>query len=254
MQVSTESRYSLMLIINDVLDFINQKERVTINDICEMFNVSQSTARRVIINLADQKLINRYHGGATSLHREISYSNGDSNKNRRMIAKKASEIINEDSVVILLGGFTVSEICKFISHMNLTVITNSFLVFDYLKDYDNIRLIFLGGLYNPQKFEVGGLLINQNLHNFRADYLFMGAASFDEKTGFTTAQLSAELYHVCIDISKISCVLAESNKYQKSGLTVTATPDQIDYLFTDSDISKNILERIKNVGINVITP
>jgi DeoR/GlpR family transcriptional regulator of sugar metabolism len=242
-----------MLITNDVLEFINHKEKVTINDLCGAFNISKSTAHRAIIKLAGQGLVNRYHGGATALYRKIGYSEDDTNSNKRKIAKKASEIIKEDSVVILLGGFTVSEICRYISHMNITVITNSFLVFDYLKDYDNIRLIFLGGLYNPQKFEVGGILINQNLRNFRADYLFMGAASFDEKMGFTTAQLSAELYHVCIEISKVSCVLAESNKYQKSGLSVTATPEQINYLFTDDEINKEILLRIKGVGINVIT-
>ena len=56
-----------------------------------------------------------------------------------MIARTASKLIKEDSTIILLGGSTVCELCKY-KNMNITVITNSILVFNELNIHPALRL------------------------------------------------------------------------------------------------------------------
>lgn len=240
-----------------ILEYINKKKHVSTKQLCDEFDISESTARRVTLKLADQGLITRFHGGASALTKpEIQssvmarFQNNSDTKTR--IAKKACEIIHDGATVILMGGSTICEMCQFLKDKHITVITNSMLVLNELQYYPNIRLIVLGGLFNLQECEVGGLLANMGLKMIRADFLFMGTYGFDEYYGFITANPSIELYWTCLECSKIACVLADSSKYMSIGGSVTARTDQIHYLFSDSGLAPDACERIRQTGINVV--
>ncbi len=240
------------------LALINENGFTTVSQLCKALSISESTARRILTKLDQQGLILRVHGGAAPLDRKEPEKMGMAarqNLNRKekvQIAKKASEIITEGSTLILLGGTNVAELCPFIVDMHLTVITNSFLVFNALQYSASVSIFFLGGLFNPKEYEVGGFLANQNLQYIRANFLFMGAASFDEKSGFSTADPAIELYLSCIEISDTICVLADSSKYHSSGVVVTAKPQQVDYLFTDKGLPQEAIQRFKGLGVNVV--
>lgn len=239
------------------LALINQRKFMSTAQLCETLSISESTARRIMAKLAAQGSVQRVHGGASALEKEDNFPGMNSRKNlhlleKRKIAQCASEIIREGSTLILLGGTNVAELCPFIQNMQLTVITNSFLVFNTLQHSSTIRLIFLGGLFNPREYEVGGLLANQGLRYIRADYLFMGAAAFDEKSGFITASPAIELYLSCIEISNTICVLADSSKYLSSGVGVTAKPNEVNYLFTDSGLPISARRHFENSGVTVV--
>ena len=47
-----------------LLDFINEKRRVTVPDLCKTFSVSGATIRNDLRELDDAGLITRTHGGA----------------------------------------------------------------------------------------------------------------------------------------------------------------------------------------------
>lgn len=243
--------------ISNVLAFINMVNFATIVQICEEFDISESTARRMLTTLAQQGLIQRFHGGAISLNRYDTNTNVgkrslERHKIKREIARKACDIIQQNSTIILLGGSTVCEMCHFIENTSLTVITNSLLVLNALQYSPTVRIIFLGGLFNLQEFEVGGILANLGLKHIRADYLFMGTAAFDEKHGFTTADPAIELYFSCLEASEVACVLADSSKYMNGGTSVTARPNQIKYLFTDSGLPAPVINCFESYGTKVI--
>jgi DeoR/GlpR family transcriptional regulator of sugar metabolism len=231
---------------------------MTVAQLCEKLDVSESTARRILSRLSGEGLILRVHGGAAPLERKEPEKTGMAARQnlhlreKKMIARKASEIITDGSTLILLGGTNVAELCPFIAHMHLTVITNSFLVFNALQYSTTVSIIFLGGLFNPKEYEVGGFLANQNLQYIRANFLFMGAAAFDEKSGFYTADPAIELYLSCIEISNTICVLADSSKYLSSGVVVTAKPQQVDYLFTDKGLPQKAVQQFKSLGVEVV--
>jgi len=245
-----------MLRTAKALAYINQEGFVTVTQLCGEFGISESTARRLLTGLAEQRLVQRVHGGAAALERSRSASmvirQNTNRETKQRIAQKACGIINEDSTLILMGGTNVAAICPFIKNMRLTVITNSFLVFNALQYSSTVRLIFLGGLFNPQEYEVGGVLANQGLRFIRADYLFMGAASFDERSGFITATPAVELYISCMEISSTVCVLVDSSKYHSGGVGVTAKPNNVHYLFTDTGLPAEAIEQFKSTGMRIV--
>ena len=231
---------------NKVLDLINIKKTISVPDIYKTLKISESTARRAVTVLSDMKLINRYHGGAQSI---VDIENQKDVKGRMIInpelkdniARTAAMQVCSGQTVILLGGTTVYMMCKYIINKNITVLTNSMLVFDELKDASNIRLILLGGTYNADEMELEGVLTNFGLKLFNADCMFFGTNGFDPNYGFLTSRIEAiELYRGCINASRLKYALADSSKLFAQGPAVIATCENVDYLITDTGISREI--------------
>jgi DeoR/GlpR family transcriptional regulator of sugar metabolism len=136
--------------------------------------------------------------------------------------------------------------------MNITVITNSILVFNELQYSSGVKIILLGGTFDINEYEVNGILSSMSMNYIRADQLFMGASSFDEIHGFTTAFPAVDLYLTCLKSCLESCVLVDSSKYKKGGTAITARPDQINYLFTDNGLNRQAIDTFREKGVKVI--
>ena len=136
---------------NEVLDYIRQSNFVSTQSLCEHFQVSESTIRRVLEKLEENCQITRIHGGAMSIAdfgqmTDFQMRNRLNKAQKVAIAKKATSLIKKHDTIILMGGTTVCEMCPFIEHMNVTVVTNSILVLNSLRYSTTIQLIILGGL------------------------------------------------------------------------------------------------------------
>lgn len=241
---------------NQILEYINERTMISVQDVCSCFDISESTARRIIKKLADNDQIVRIHGGAYSKNRiqqsNISRRFNCNKEAKEAIAKLAAGIILDNSTIIMLGGTTVCTFSKYIKHLNLTVITNSLLILNELKHNKNIKIILLGGLYNNEELEAGGMLTNIGLRYLHADYLLMSTSYFNEKFGFITEDIDTiELYLSCLEASNKCCVLADSSKYKLKGSTVTARPGNIQYLFSDSGLDKKVVRKFRELGVQV---
>lgn len=240
---------------DDILRFINEQGHASINSLCESFKLSPSTARRVVAQLEKRGKIGRFHGGAYAINQngvtEVIARQEVNVEKKLGIARAAAEVVADGSTCIILGGSTVGYMCRFIKNKNITVITNSIIIFDELKRSANTRLIVLGGLYNPDEEELGGITTNANLSYLRADYLFMGSSSFDEKSGFINRNYSIDLYRACINTCNDVCVLVDSTKYNQGGTSVAATPKQVKHLFTDKGLPEKAVKSLEQKGVIV---
>lgn len=241
----------------EVLGFIRQNDFASTQQLCERFQVSESTIRRMLDKLDAAGLITRVHGGAmpiatTTRLTEYQVQSRENKEEKIAIAKAAAELIHDHDTVILMGGTTVFEMCPFIENRCITVITNSIPVFNGLRYSHKIRLIMLSGLYNIQEEEVGGLLDNTGLDRMRANWMFMGASGFDERFGFALSNAPNDIYSQCMNSSLNVCVMADSSKYMRGGTTVAATPDQVEVLITDKGLNPKAKKALEELGTRVI--
>lgn len=240
---------------NEILAFIEKRKHVTIEDLCVNFEISDSTARRAVSQLEKLGKCGRFHGGAYSLGQtgksKVLTRQAENAGEKIRIARAAASIVHDDSTCIILSGSTAGCMTRFIKEKQITVITNSLLVFDELRAHANIKLIVLGGLYNYEEEELGGVIANTNLDYLRADYLFMGCSSFDERSGFINKNLSVEVYRACLNACDTACMLADSSKYGAGGTSIAARPEQIRHLFTDSGLDEKVVKKFKHKGIKV---
>lgn len=241
-----------------ILDYINLKKTVTTLQLCDEFQISESSCRRALRKLDDKRLIARYFGGANSIEKiqnstdvVIRFNQYDIQKDR--IAKRSVESILPGSTIILLGGTTVFRICKYIKRLKITVITNSMLIFNELCECQDITLILLGGQYNRSEAELIGLLTISNSKIFICDYMFMGTNGYITNLGFTTDDIKAvELYSWCMTVANKTYVVVDSSKFHSRGKYIIAPIKEVSSVITDSGISKNIEQELIKNNIEVL--
>lgn len=241
----------------DVLNYINQHEIGRTDKISCDLQISESTVRRALDRLEQRGLIRRFHGGATVIkNKEQTKVNARFEKYpqaKTEIARAAAEMVKEGNTIILLGGTTVANMCKFLQRRRLTVITNSMLVWQMLRENFGTKLILLGGEYSREEDELQGFLTSSTLQQLGADWLFSGASAFSERRGFLTDHInSVELYNNCFQSAKRVVMLADSSKYSKSGLAVTASCEKVDCLITDNGLPKAALGKFEEASVQVI--
>ncbi len=240
------------------LEFINVQKTVTTVELCDKFNLSESSCRRELHRLEESNLIKRYHGGAISLDKVDENSSIKerfdlAEDKKEAIAKEAAKLIQPGSTIILLGGTTVYRLCKYIKHMKLTVVTNSIIVFHEFYNQKNIHLILLGGEYKRDEAELTGVLTITNSKLFVCDHLFFSVSGYVDHVGFTTTDPeSVELYTWCMQLSKQTNLLCDSTKLTKKGKILTASISDVDYIISDEKIKPAVKEGLIEQGAKLI--
>lgn len=243
---------------NKIIEYINIRKNVTTHELCDKFNLSESSCRRLLQRLQDEGVVRRYHGGAFSneqIQEKTDFAKrfNENERSKEAIAKAAAELIEPNSTVILLGGTTVFRICKYLKNKKITVITNSMIVFSELKDKKNIKLILLGGEYVREEEELSGVLTNRNSNLFISDHMFMGAAGYIRNAGFTTSDMeSLELYSWCITLSNQVHVLFDSSKFEARGKAITVSNKELTSCISDKGIDSVIAKELEKADVKVI--
>ena len=74
---------------NKILEIIEEKGAVSVSELTEMLNASESTIRRDLIELSKKGNINRVHGGATLSDRQFIAREADvSSKETETLSKR----------------------------------------------------------------------------------------------------------------------------------------------------------------------
>lgn len=241
-----------------ILEYIFIKKSVTTLELCDKFLLSESSCRRELHRLDKLGAIERYHGGALCIqnlqeNRSITQRFCINEEEKEAIAKCAARLIAPNDTIIMLGGTTVFRMCKYIQNKNLTIITNSIIVFQELCNRKNIHLILLGGEYKKDEAELSGVLTITNSKVFVCNHVFMGISGYIKNTGFTTADMtSIELYSWCIKMANQVNVLCDHTKFENKGLAITAHLSDINNVVSDDKIDHNIKQELESKGIHVI--
>lgn len=244
----------------DILQQINDKGEVFINELSREFNVSEVTIRNDLEQLEQKRMLIRARGGAIKMQGNVSYDQRISDKDKlnyhqkAAIGKKAAELVNEGETMIIDSGTTTAEIVKNFFHFNqLTVITNALNIVDQLIKYPKINVIIPGGYLRNVSLSLIGPLAEKNLRNFYVDKAFLGVDGFDTVHGIYTPNFEeAHLNEIMIEISKEVILVADSSKFKRRSLAFIGSVDLIDTVVTDAGISTEDHKRLEDAGIKVI--
>ncbi|MEH0157594.1 DeoR/GlpR family DNA-binding transcription regulator [Limibacter armeniacum] len=183
---------------NYILDIVRKNNKVLSSELSTELNVSEDTIRRDLRELSDAGKIRRVHGGAissesnnktaSSSYIPFSYEDREiyARDEKTVIAKKAVELIHDDSVVLIDGGTTNLEIVKNLpADLKATFFTNCLLVASKLVEYRFVDVYFLGGKILPNAQVTIGHEVTEALKDMHADIFFLGVRSIDAVRGVT---------------------------------------------------------------------
>ncbi|HEX5553815.1 MAG TPA: transcriptional repressor AgaR [Chitinophagaceae bacterium] len=244
----------------DILQQINDKGEVLINQLSKEFKVSEVTIRNDLEQLEQKRMLIRARGGAIKMQGTVSFDQRISDKDKlnyqekAAIGKKAAELVNEGETMIIDSGTTTAEIVRNFAGFNkLTVITNALNIVNLLTELPKINVIIPGGYLRSTSMSLIGPLAEKNLHNFYVDKAFLGVDGFDTHHGIYTPNFDeAHLNEIMIEISKEVILVADSSKFKRRSLAFICPIDVIDTVVTDAGISPDDHKRLEDAGIKVI--
>jgi DeoR/GlpR family transcriptional regulator of sugar metabolism len=245
--------------LDELQHFIEKSKHVSIEEICEKFNVSAATARRDLYYLSNQGLIMRVHGGAVALHQSppenpVFQRMSNQEKYKKHIGIMTASLINPGSTIFLGSGTTVLEVARNIKQIpNLTIITNSYLVINELIDCQNITLIDLGGIIRRSELSAIGSLTENALYGLNAEKVIIGIHGIDIEQGLTNQYLPEAITdRKILQISKKIILVADHTKFGQISTSFVAPLSILDTIVTDLDAPKEILEILIESGITVL--
>ena len=238
-----------------ILELLTEQKRVEVTELSELLHVSQVTIRKDLDQLENAGLILRAHGFATlnssdDMNNRLAYHYDVKQK----IAKLACESIRDGETIMIESGsccaLVALEIAK--TKKDVTLITNSAFIADYIRKHTSIKIILLGGEYQHESQVMVGPMMRKCAEAFFVDKLFIGTDGFSIDTGFTgndymrceaVKDMARQASHVII--------VTESNKFHQKGVSNLIDLHQVSCIYTDQGIPQEVEEYFKEKHIQV---
>lgn len=222
-----------------ILQLIGQRKFCTVNFLAGRLYVAPITIRRDLLELEAAGLLSRCYGGATTPeheNREVPFEvRSRSNPSvKAELARKAAARISTGDVVFLDASSTVSHIVDFLRpEQNLTVVTNSTLVAEKLKE-KHIICYLTGGMPVENSYALVGSIAAQTLSGLYANICFFSSQGISAD-GIITDYSEAEtaLRQMMLKHSKKRYFLFDSSKYGKQFAFRVCDSADLDGVITD---------------------
>ena len=243
-----------------LLRYIEQQQRVSVNQIVAQFDVSLATARRDLEVLADQGKVQRVHGGAIATRQALPeppvlQRAAEQPVEKVRIGQAAADLIHEGETVFLGSGSTVLEVARHLrGKRNLTIITNSLLVINALADTTDITVIGLGGMLRHSEMSLLGHITELALGELRADKVIMGIRAVDAERGLTSDYLPEVMTdRAILKIGREVIVVADHTKCRAISTALVAPVPAIHTMITDTQTPDEFVSALRAQGVRVMT-
>lgn len=243
-----------------ILQELGKQPEVTVNQLSQMYNVSEVTIRKDLNELKRRNLLTRVRGGAlrlpeTNLGADMAIKEKQlfHYREKRAIGRLATSLINENETIILDSGTTTLEIAKNLHNFkNLTIVTNAINIAVELSNYNRFTVILLGGHLRESSLSTVGPLAESSLKIFYCDKLFLGVDSFNLEKGVSTPNIEeANINQTMMSMSKETIAVFDSSKFNKRSFTFIAPVDKINTVITDEGIPMDVKIQLKKMNINL---
>ncbi|MBO4315079.1 MAG: DeoR/GlpR transcriptional regulator [Prevotella sp.] len=228
-----------------ILDMIREDGQVKVAHLSRIFKVTEVTIRQDLERLEEQGFIVREHGGAIlsnsrSNVMELQLANQQNMEAKRAIAAEAVKLIHDGDTIILDSGSTTTEIARLITGFhNLRVITNALNIAMILGRDPSIDLNVTGGEFKSPTLSLTGDKAAEYFSNIHADKLFLATAGINLRTGLTYPSTSdLVVKKSMIEAADVVYLVADSTKIGKSSFASLGALSLVDYIITDSLITK----------------
>lgn len=231
-----------------ILDRVREDGAVRVADLVRELGVSDMTVRRDLEVLDERGLLEKVHGGATSIAGNALFEPGFAAKSalqqseKDAIADAAVALAEPGMAIAVSAGTTTYALAQRLAYVpGLTVVTNSVRVADVLYQAGRAdqTIILTGGVRTPSDALVGPFAVAA-LRTVHVDLVFVGVHGMDPHSGFTCPNLlEADTDRALIEAGRSLVVVADHSKWGVIGISSIARLDQADVLITDAGLDPN---------------
>lgn len=232
--------------IDLIEEYILSEKSVSLDTLCDKFQVSKNTVRRDIDELVNRGSVKKVYGGVKSTASEstqklLPYEQRHTSlmHEKEAICRAAADFVNDGDVIYLDTGTTCLPMVEYLSGRACTILTNSLQVYIKAIPYPNLQIISLPGTLKRETLSFVGSDIVEYLDTFNIQKAFMTSTGISLESGLTNA--SMEEYYIkkaVIKNSHTRLLLCDHTKFGRVSLMTYSSLLDVQHIITDAEPEK----------------
>ncbi len=244
-----------------ILSKLHKTGQIRIGEDAKILGISASTIHRDLEELQKEGLVKKVRGGAVLMETQKSETHFDIRMKNRVkekeeIARKAAELIQDDSCIFLDHSSTTVFLAREIrprAFRNLVVITNSLVTPVELAGNSGIQVSLTGGVVMNEFKAVSGRWVSEALKRLIVHQVFVSIGSISLERGLMTQiPFIHEILPEVLQCGGQINVLADSSKFFKAGTFQIAPLSPSMRIFSDRKLPKDIIAQLQEKGTQVV--
>ena len=239
-----------------ILEILNAEKKVEVASLAERLGVSAVTMRKDLDALAADGVVQREHGYALLGNPDdVGGRLARHYEEKLAIAERAAELVSDGDTVIIENGSCCALLARAIAsaRREVTIVTNSVFIADYVRDFPAVNVVLLGGVYQLDSQVTVGPMVRSNVQDFYMHRMFIGADGWSGGTNFTNADhLRAEAVRDMAEQAEEVVVLTESEKFARRGVVPLHVDDKIRTIVSDGNIPADVRRELEARGVEIL--
>lgn len=237
--------------------YLAKQKTASITELSRFTGVSEMTVRRDLAELQQEGIVKRTHGGAVYVQQLAGESDFESKQDimaeqkEKLAAYAAQTFVQDDAVVFLEGGTTVTKVSRYLNHYTgLTLVTNGLITAAALRPLSrNNTVLCCGGMIRELSMTLVGSESEQYFAQFHAHYAFLSAQGLTAKHGFTDPNLQESQVKRAMSASaQRTIMLIDSSKWGICSTLTTFPLNAVDVVVTDTAAPAEMRTALEQAG------
>ena len=234
--------------LNLIMKILKECRYATVDQLVEEVRYSPTSIRRDLAELEKRHLIKRSYGGAEILEKSYApfvYRQHSMKKEKKAVAKKASELVNDGDTIFLDESSTVQYMGEYLADKKkIKVITGNLSLAQYFCEM-GINTHIICGKVSEKPGTVTGPLVEKSLEFFNIDKAFFSTNGISEDgycVTFTEFPVfkSFAIRRNCREM----VLLNTSDKFHSSYSFKSLNLNDIDIIVCDGELPDNLKEKV----------
>ncbi len=241
-----------------ILEMVAEKGIVSIAELTDRMNVSHMTIRRDLQKLEQQGAVVLVSGGVQSPGRVAHEPSHQVKTARAMtqkaaIGKLAASLVQPGRCIYLDAGTTTLAIAQHLIHMEpLTVVTNDFVIADYLLDNSNCTIIHTGGAVCRENRSCVGEAAATMLRSLMIDQAFISASSWSMRGISTPAEDKVTVKRAIASASRQRVLVCDATKYGQVATWLALPLSEFDQIITDDGLPESASRALAKLDLSLL--
>ena len=246
-----------------ILQRLQKEKEVSVDQLANELGVSPLTIRRDLIEFENQGFVKRHYGGAKLIEGtlfedptlDVPPATGQDGTTdyRRVVAKKAAELIEEGDIIFVNSSKTALLMLDYISGKRVSVITNNGNSITSSHD-PLVSIILTGGELHGTKCSLVGDFALATIRKIRANKCFIGVSGITAEGEISTAVLQETMVNsLMIERAKdMVVILADYKRIGKLHNFIIADTHQITHIVTDELADEAVTSRLEKDNVTIL--
>lgn len=240
--------------------YIEEQNRVRLQEIVEMFSISPVTARKDLAILEERGYIKLVRGGAVwngdDAATQISRTRRVMNmREKQQLVSCLDGMISDGQTVFMNGGTTTVEAARYLAanYNRLTVVTNNLGAVGILRENGGFRVMVPGGMYWRDEDTIVGRQAEEDIKKYNADIALIAVNGVSVERGVTDFRIEeCGIIRTMIQNARKAAVLADHSKFGRIAPINVCPLDDISCIVTDEGVENETVREYRRAEVRLV--